>query len=534
MILLNLSAATTPALGETGLLQSSLAGSDGDSGHASFDEVLADGAKGSLLLLPPDVELPGESLKAEQEGAELVLADPDVAQPTADQALRPPDGEREFERLDIPSAQTIETAHSAKIVPPPSGAPSERLSAEGYEKTPEAHTHPVEGLRWQAKGGAGDDNTVLPQSFMMRGLEAPVDVGHIPAAEPREVAAKATSVDTERQMMAPWVGMAGANEETSGSVETAPSAKAGGRLEPVVALSEKAMPVAAQFGTVEKSGSQTPVDIQAQRSGPLPEAAKVLSAALGQGELMQAATKSAPQAALDKKAEASFTPARIQNEEPAPAHDDLFAAPRMAKNADQYVTASSGSSSQNMAALGGIAVTPGKTEWVPTRGAEAGRELIDPQTSLQTYNPEHISREGKAPSLQPINAEKAVLIVREALDELVANKRREIELQLHPKELGRLRFVMSPAEGQVMVHVFADRPETLEAMRRHVDILAREFLAEGFAMGQFSFEQNQPGDQERRTLEAGPREPHTELNAALPEQAQYVWQNPNARLDIRL
>lgn len=85
-----------------------------------------------------------------------------------------------------------------------------------------------------------------------------------------------------------------------------------------------------------------------------------------------------------------------------------------------------------------------------------------------------------------------------------------------------------------MVHVFSDRPETLEAMRRHVDILAREFLAEGFAMGQFSFEQNQPGDQEQRTLAAGPREPHTELNAALPEQAQYVWQNPNARLDIRL
>lgn len=67
---------------------------------------------------------------------------------------------------------------------------------------------------------------------------------------------------------------------------------------------------------------------------------------------------------------------------------------------------------------------------------------------------------------------------------------RPMELVLSPAELGRVRISMMGGDGAMTVHVMADRPETLDLMRRHIDILAQEFHDIGYGTAEFAFGQN--------------------------------------------
>ena len=55
-----------------------------------------------------------------------------------------------------------------------------------------------------------------------------------------------------------------------------------------------------------------------------------------------------------------------------------------------------------------------------------------------------------------------------------------IDLALHPRELGRLRLSLAPTEQGLVVTVTADRPETLDLMRRHAAELGQDLRAMGF------------------------------------------------------
>jgi len=54
-----------------------------------------------------------------------------------------------------------------------------------------------------------------------------------------------------------------------------------------------------------------------------------------------------------------------------------------------------------------------------------------------------------------------------------------LELALDPPELGRVRMTLLEAGGVMTLSIVADRPETAELMRRHLDILAQEFSRAG-------------------------------------------------------
>ncbi|SIO13176.1 flagellar hook-length control protein FliK [Vannielia litorea] len=62
-----------------------------------------------------------------------------------------------------------------------------------------------------------------------------------------------------------------------------------------------------------------------------------------------------------------------------------------------------------------------------------------------------------------------------------------IELSLHPEELGRLKLSFSGAEAGLHVVIAAERPETLDLLRRHIDVLAQEMRRLGAEGAQFSF-----------------------------------------------
>jgi flagellar hook-length control protein FliK len=54
-----------------------------------------------------------------------------------------------------------------------------------------------------------------------------------------------------------------------------------------------------------------------------------------------------------------------------------------------------------------------------------------------------------------------------------------LEITLDPPELGRVRMSLVEIAGTITLSIVADRPETAELMRRHLDILAQEFGRSG-------------------------------------------------------
>jgi hypothetical protein len=82
--------------------------------------------------------------------------------------------------------------------------------------------------------------------------------------------------------------------------------------------------------------------------------------------------------------------------------------------------------------------------------------------------------------------------------EAVGGARGTIELRLSPEELGRVRLHLHPSEAGLSVTITADRPETLDLMRRNIDLLAREFVQIGYEGTEFDFTQGgQSTDQDQ-------------------------------------
>lgn len=66
---------------------------------------------------------------------------------------------------------------------------------------------------------------------------------------------------------------------------------------------------------------------------------------------------------------------------------------------------------------------------------------------------------------------------------------RPIDISLRPEELGRVRLSIAASEAGVTLNVLAERPDTLDLMRRHADALVRELTDLGFASVNLAFEQ---------------------------------------------
>lgn len=109
-----------------------------------------------------------------------------------------------------------------------------------------------------------------------------------------------------------------------------------------------------------------------------------------------------------------------------------------------------------------------------------------------------------------------------------------IELTLNPAELGRVRISMTPGDGTITVTVIAERPETLELMRRHADMLAQDFRHLGLGSAEFAFGRNpgQPGGTGTPDRAANPEDPPPSTIAAGP--APTALGIAADRIDIRL
>lgn len=63
-----------------------------------------------------------------------------------------------------------------------------------------------------------------------------------------------------------------------------------------------------------------------------------------------------------------------------------------------------------------------------------------------------------------------------------------IELHLRPAELGRLKLTFSSGDGGLVVNVVVERADTLDLLRRNVDLLAQDMRRMGQEGAQFSFQ----------------------------------------------
>ncbi|MFB2595560.1 flagellar hook-length control protein FliK [Paracoccus sp. p4-l81] len=116
---------------------------------------------------------------------------------------------------------------------------------------------------------------------------------------------------------------------------------------------------------------------------------------------------------------------------------------------------------------------------------------------------------------------------------------RPIELTLTPEELGKVRMLLSPQDDGLRLIVQAERPETLDMMRRHIDQLARDFRELGYGDVSFSFGGN-PQQRPDAPVVSDPAEgmddpPPGPGPVGLPQTLpQLPSQQLDGRLDIRI
>ena len=73
----------------------------------------------------------------------------------------------------------------------------------------------------------------------------------------------------------------------------------------------------------------------------------------------------------------------------------------------------------------------------------------------------------------------------------------KFELRLDPEELGSVRLGLTAVDGSVTVQITAERPETMDLLRRHADTLARELRQAGYDDVNFRFGSETPQDNRR-------------------------------------
>lgn len=115
-----------------------------------------------------------------------------------------------------------------------------------------------------------------------------------------------------------------------------------------------------------------------------------------------------------------------------------------------------------------------------------GRGLESTQTPASPLS--QLSDAATQQSRQPAHAETARSVAQQLSAVTLRAGNDRIDVALFPEELGQVRLSISGQEGQILVTISAERADTSELIRRHLDLLAREFGAAGYADVAFAFD----------------------------------------------
>ncbi|KJZ21139.1 flagellar hook-length control protein FliK [Loktanella sp. S4079] len=98
-----------------------------------------------------------------------------------------------------------------------------------------------------------------------------------------------------------------------------------------------------------------------------------------------------------------------------------------------------------------------------------------------------------APTIQAIsgNPDTARHIAQQMVVAVTEQPGKATEIALNPEELGRVRLSMTVVDGAITMNVTAERQETNDLLRRHIETLAQEFRELGFSDITFAFGQGE-------------------------------------------
>jgi hypothetical protein len=218
----------------------------------------------------------------------------------------------------------------------------------------------------------------------------------------------------------------------------------------------------------------------------------------------------------------------------APSQPVIAAPP--APDAEQTATDPAGSAEVARAAPAPAAPLPGPLA-VQSRRAAAAPAPADAAAPLAGPSAETAAR-AEATAAQPADPGAPAAPARQIAQAIVAaGADGRVEVRLDPPELGAVGIDIRFEEGGVSATVTAERPETLELIRRNVEALQRDLAAAGFARADVSFGDRgfAEGRRDAPQPEARPAaEPAREAPPTVPPRRDWLSAGPRDRLDIRL
>ena len=158
----------------------------------------------------------------------------------------------------------------------------------------------------------------------------------------------------------------------------------------------------------------------------------------------------------------------------------------------------------------------------PIDGLGAGPERTVSTTQTPTATPPTAS------------AETARHVANQLLMAVSSQPGRITEISLNPEELGRVRLSLAAAEGAITVNLLAERPETNDLLRRHIDILAQEFRALGYADISFSFGRDNRAEQDGANADESGDTPQVATEDLAAPNTLNQSNMLNSGLDLRL
>lgn len=123
-------------------------------------------------------------------------------------------------------------------------------------------------------------------------------------------------------------------------------------------------------------------------------------------------------------------------------------------------------------------------------GNEAGADRFSADLSLAETRGA-VTRTAESAPIRPEPARGVAVQVAEIIS---TARERSIELKLHPEELGRVSMTLSHDGGALTVALTAERGDTLELMRRHIDLLGEELRRLGYGSVGFTFGDGHAGN----------------------------------------
>lgn len=184
--------------------------------------------------------------------------------------------------------------------------------------------------------------------------------------------------------------------------------------------------------------------------------------------------------------------------------------------------------------------TPTQTSAM-VQNTEALQNLaVDPTSGPDLVSLENQSIDGPTATRQDSNLNRPE-VMRHVAQQMASVARqspdRPVELILNPEELGRVRLTFTTTDGGINVAVIAERGETTELLRRHIETLAEEFRELGYKDVSFDFSGNGAGGDQNGTNEETTDQNNITTQEASPTEVVAPVQlslTPSTGLDLRL